>query len=88
MAKKNFGNIEENQKNLTGANALFSPPSDDAKTAKRKTEAETEEGEEITAYPLRMKKDWLKALKIMSANRGESVKNLILQAIADKYKLS
>ncbi|MEN0056851.1 MAG: hypothetical protein AAGC65_24445 [Mucilaginibacter sp.] len=88
MAKKNFGNIEENQKNLTGANALFNTPSKDEKAAKRKSDAELEEEEEVTGYPLRMKKAWLKELKIMSANRGESVKNLILQAIAEKYHLS
>ena len=87
MAKKNLGNLEENNKNMTGVGALFNVPSKADNTAKRKNEADLEEEEEITGYPLRMKKGWLKQLKIMSANSGTSVKDLILNAVADKYKL-
>jgi hypothetical protein len=87
MAKKNLGNLEENNKNMTGVGALFNVPTKVDNTAKRKNEAELEEEEEITGYPLRMKKGWLKQLKIMSANTGTSVKDLILNAVADKYHL-
>lgn len=85
MAKKNLGNLEENNKNMTGVGALFNVPPKVDNIAKRKNEAELEE--EITGYPLRMKKGWLKQLKIMSANTGTSVKDLILNAVADKYRL-
>ncbi len=87
MAKKDLGNLEENNKNMTGVGALFNVPAKVDNTAKRKSEADLEEEEEITGYPLRMKKGWLKQLKIMSANSGTSVKDLILNAVADKYKL-
>lgn len=86
MAKRNLGNLEGNNKNMTGVGALFNAPSKVDDTAKRKNEAELEEEDEITGYPLRMKKGWLKQLKIMSANSGTSVKDLILNAVADKYK--
>jgi hypothetical protein len=87
MAKKDLGNLEGNNKNMTGVGALFNTPSKVDNTAKRKSEAELEEEDEITGYPLRMKKVWLKQLKILSANTGTSIKDLILNAVADKYKL-
>jgi len=87
MAKKNLGNVEENNKNMTGVGALFNVSPKSEESAKRKNEADLEDDEEITGYPLRMKKSWLKKLKIISANTGTSVKDLILNPVADKYNL-
>jgi hypothetical protein len=87
MAKKNLGNLEESNKNMTGVGALFNVSPKVKETAKRESEADSEDEEEITGYPLRMKKSWLKKLKIISANTGTSVKDLILNPVADKYNL-
>lgn len=87
MAKKNLGNLEESNKNMTGVGALFNVSAKTEELAKRKNEADLEDDEEITGYPLRMKKSWLKKLKIISANTGTSVKDLILNPVADKYNL-
>jgi hypothetical protein len=87
MAKKNLGNLEESNKNMTGVGALFNVSPKTEELAKRKNEADLEDDEEITGYPLRMKKSWLKKLKIISANTGTSVKDLILNPVADKYNL-
>lgn len=87
MAKKNLGNLEESNKNMTGVGALFHVSPKTEELAKRKNEADLEDDEEITGYPLRMKKSWLKKLKIISANTGTSVKDLILNPVADKYNL-
>jgi hypothetical protein len=87
MAKKNLGNLEESNKNMTGVGALFNVSPKVEETAKGKKEADLEDEEEVTGYPLRMKKSWLKKLKIISANTGTSVKDLILNPVADKYNL-
>ncbi|RYY05881.1 MAG: hypothetical protein EOP43_07845 [Sphingobacteriaceae bacterium] len=89
MAKKSF-NLEDKNKNLSGVNVLFASAVKENSQPKEKAEPlETDynEEEEITAYPLRMKKSWLKQLKIMSANTSTSVKDLVLTALAEKYKL-
>lgn len=84
MAKKNFSDIEDNNKNLGGVSALFNSPS-------RGTEAEskavTTVEEETVTYPLRMKRSALKALKILGAQRGITVKELILSVIEKEYDL-
>jgi hypothetical protein len=88
MTKKNF-NLEDNNKNMSGVNVLFSPTvKEDNKQKENEQPLETEynENEEITTYPLRMKKSLLKQLKIMSANTRISVKDLVLSAVAEKYK--
>lgn len=88
MAKKSF-DLEDKNKNLSGVNVLFaSAVKEDKPQKENKQPSETEykEDEEITAYPLRMKKSWLKQLKIMSANTSTSVKDLVLTAVAEKYK--
>lgn len=89
MAKKSF-NLEDNNKNLSGVNVLFAPTvKEDNKQNKNEQllEIEYNEDEEITTYPLRMKKSLLKQLKIMSANTRISIKDLVLSAVTDKYKL-
>ncbi|RYE21010.1 MAG: hypothetical protein EOP45_10210 [Sphingobacteriaceae bacterium] len=89
MAKKSF-NLEDKNKNLSGVNVLFASAVKEDSQQKEKVqplETEYNEDEEITAYPLRMKKSWLKQLKIMSANNSVSVKDLVLTALAEKYKL-
>jgi len=84
MAKKNLGDIEDNNKNLGGVSALFNSPSAIAdKTAKQTLLAE----DEIVTYPLRMKKSTLKALKILGAQKGITVKELILSVIEKEYEL-
>jgi hypothetical protein len=88
MAKKSF-NLEDNNKNLSGVNVLFAPTvKEDRKQNENEQPLETERNEEdeITTYPLRMKKSLLKQLKIMSANTRISVKDLVLSAVAEKYK--
>lgn len=89
MAKKSF-NLEDKNKNLSGVNVLFASAIKEDPQQKEKVqplETDYNEDEEITAYPLRMKKSWLKQLKIMSANTRTSVKDLVLTALAEKYKL-
>lgn len=84
MAKKNLGDIEDNNKNLGGVSALFnSPTKENASKTKQVSEAE----EEIVTYPLRLKKSALKALKILGAQRGITVKELIVSVIEKEYDL-
>nr|WP_181718648.1 hypothetical protein [Pedobacter sp.]QJS06228.1 hypothetical protein [Pedobacter sp.] len=86
MAKKDLGNIEQDNKNLSGVSALFSPETDAVKTAKGKKENFLEE-EETTTYPLRLKKSSLKALKMLGVERGVTVKELILNSIYKEYNI-
>lgn len=84
MAKKNFGEIEDNNKNLGGVSALFnSPLREDPASVKQSPLAD----EEIVTYPLRMKKSALKALKILGAQKGITVKELIISVIEKEYDL-
>lgn len=83
MAKKNFGEIEDNNKNLGGVSALFNSPAGNAKEEKQSPLPE----EETVTYPLRLKKSALKALKILGAQRGITVKELILSVVEKEYDL-
>lgn len=84
MAKKNLGDIEDNNKNLGGVSALFNSPSRaDINGGKQVALPE----EEVVTYPLRMKKSALKALKILGAQKGITVKELILSVIEKEYDL-
>jgi hypothetical protein len=85
MARKDAENLEVNNKNTTGITASFNVALNTDKIPKSKSAAVLDDA--ITGYSLRLKKGWLKRLKIMSANSGTSVKDLILNAVADKYKL-
>lgn len=84
MAKKNLGDIEDNNKNLGGVSALFNSPSRESVAQQGKGNL-TEE--ETVTYPLRMKKSALKALKILGAQKGITVKELILSVIEKEYDL-
>ncbi|MET4141271.1 hypothetical protein [Pedobacter sp. UYP1] len=83
MAKKNLGDIEDNNKNLGGVSALFNSPSKE-NTLKEEKQA-VQPDEEIVTYPLRLKKSSLKALKILGAQRGITVKELILSVVEKEY---
>ena len=85
MAKKNLGDLEDNNKNLGGVSALFNSPQKlaDGKENKEMPSAE----EETVTYPLRLKKSSLKALKILAAQRGATVKELIMSVIEKEYEL-
>lgn len=83
MAKKNLGDIEDNNKNLGGVSALFNSPSKAHKEAKPAASAD----EEIVTYPLRLKKSALKALKILGAQKGITVKELIMSVVEKEYNL-
>ncbi|CAM4043784.1 hypothetical protein SAMN06265348_101514 [Pedobacter westerhofensis] len=83
MAKKNLGDIEDNNKNLGGVSALFNSPLKETKETKQVSVPE----EEIVTYPLRMKKSALKALKILGAQQGITVKDLIMSVIEKEYDL-
>jgi predicted DNA binding CopG/RHH family protein len=85
MAKKNLGDIEDNNKNLGGVSALFNSPSKEIPTKAGKPEPLAEE--ETVTYPLRLKKSALKALKILAAQRGVTVKELILSVVDKAYDL-
>jgi hypothetical protein len=85
MAKKDLGNIEEQNKNFSGVNALFTP-SIKNKTAKEKKDLSGEEEKEII-YPLRMTPSKLKSLKQRALDQGISIKELIMTAIYDQYSL-
>ncbi|WP_442590817.1 hypothetical protein ACSBL2_06255 [Pedobacter sp. AW31-3R] len=85
MAKKNLGDIEDNNKNLGGVSALFNSPIKDNNPKEVKQTPLPEE--EIVTYPLRLKKSSLKALKIMGAQQGITVKDLILSVIEKEYDL-
>ncbi len=54
MAKKNLGDIEDNNKNLGGVSALFNSPLKEANTKVTKQAPQSEE--ETVTYPLRLKK--------------------------------
>ena len=84
MAKKNLGDIEDNNKNLGGVSALFNSPVKEAAAAGKQAAAADEE---TVTYPLRMKKSALKALKILGAQKGITVKELILSVIEKEYDL-
>ena len=84
MAKKNLGDIEDNNKNLGGVSALFNSPSKEQNT---KTKQVPSTDEEIVTYPLRLKKSALKALKILGAQKGITVKELIVSVIEREYNL-
>jgi predicted DNA binding CopG/RHH family protein len=85
MAKKNLGDIEDNNKNLGGVSALFNSPLKD--TTKKETKPAPSAEEEIVTYPLRLKKSALKALKIMGAQKGITVKELIMSVVEKEYDL-
>ncbi|RQO71701.1 hypothetical protein DBR43_10655 [Pedobacter sp. KBW06] len=85
MAKKNLGDIEDNNKNLGGVSALFNSPSKEIPAKAGKPEPAAEE--ETVTYPLRLKKSALKALKILAAQRGVTVKELILSVVDKAYDL-
>lgn len=85
MAKKNLGDIEDNNKNLGGVSALFNSPKKETGEQAAKTAAAPEE--EIVTYPLRLKKSSLKALKILGAQQGITVRDLILSVIEKEYEL-
>jgi len=85
MAKKNLGDIEDNNKNLGGVSALFNSPSKENTSNGAKQALRPEE--ETVSYPLRLKKSSLKALKILGAQRGITVKELILSVIEKEYDL-
>lgn len=83
MAKKNLGDIEDNNKNLGGVSALFNSPSKENTPKEEKQIVQPDE--EIVTYPLRLKKSSLKALKILGAQRGITVKELILSVVEKEY---
>jgi predicted DNA binding CopG/RHH family protein len=85
MAKKNLGDIEDNNKNLGGVSALFNSPLKES--AKKDTKAAPAAEEEIVTYPLRLKKSALKALKILGAQKGITVKELIMSVVEKEYDL-
>jgi len=85
MAKKNLSGIEDNVKNLGGVSALFNSPSREEAT---KTESQsTSADDETVTYPLRLKKSALKTLKILGAQRGVTVRELIMSVIEKEYDL-
>ncbi|MCX2483108.1 hypothetical protein [Pedobacter sp. MR2016-24] len=86
MAKKNLGDIEDNNKNLGGVSALFNSPLKENVTNAAKPAATAAE-EEIVTYPLRLKKSALKALKILGAQKGVTVKELIMTLVEKEYDL-
>ncbi|MBB5634442.1 hypothetical protein HDE68_000327 [Pedobacter cryoconitis] len=85
MAKKNLGDIEDNNKNLGGVSALFNSPSKDNGIKDGKQDILPDE--EIVTYPLRLKKSSLKALKILGAQRGVTVKELIMSLVEKEYEV-
>lgn len=85
MAKKNLGDIEDNNKNLGGVSALFNSPKKEDVTKDGKHALLPEE--ETVTYPLRLKKSALKSLKILGAQKGITVKELILSVIEKEYDL-
>ncbi|WP_316833452.1 hypothetical protein [Pedobacter nutrimenti] len=89
MAKKNLGDIEDNNKNLGGVSALFNSPvkGTSAKEDSVKEVKQNKLAEEETTYPLRLRKSALKALKILGAQKGITVKELILSVIEKEYDL-
>lgn len=86
MAKKDLSGIEDNVKNLGGVAALFNSPKKEEPGAAPEDKAALQDDETVT-YPLRMKKSSLKALKILGAQQGITVKELILSVIEKEYNL-
>lgn len=85
MAKKNLGDLEDNNKNLGGVSALFNSPLKENTTGAGKPAVSPED--ETVTYPLRMKKSALKALKILGAQQGVTVKELITSVLEKEYDL-
>jgi predicted DNA binding CopG/RHH family protein len=85
MAKKNLGDIEDNNKNLGGVSALFNSPIKEVAAKEEKVVPAAED--ETVTYPLRLKKSSLKALKILAAQQGVTVKELILSVVDKAYDL-
>lgn len=85
MAKKNLGDLEDNNKNLSGVSALFNSPTKESAAAPAKQELKAED--ETVTYPLRMKKSSLKALKILGAQEGVTVKELIISVLEKEYDI-
>jgi hypothetical protein len=85
MAKKDLSGIEDNVKNLGGVAALFNSPKKEEPSTIADDKAVQED--ETVTYPLRMKKSSLKALKILGAQQGITVKELILSVIEKEYNL-
>lgn len=86
MAKKDLSGIEDNVKNLGGVAALFNSPKKEEPTPIAADKTALTEDETVT-YPLRLKKSSLKALKILGAQKGITVKDLILSVIEKEYDL-
>jgi len=85
MAKKNLSGIEDNVKNLGGVSALFNSPSREEAT--KAENQSTPADDETVTYPLRLKKGALKTLKILGAQRGVTVRELIMSVIEKEYDL-
>jgi len=85
MAKKNLGDIEDNNKNLGGVAALFNSPKKEVAAPEIIKDPAIDE--ETVTYPLRMKKSALKALKILGAQRGVTVKELIMNLVEKEYDI-
>lgn len=86
MAKKDLGDIEGQNKNLGGVGALFAPV-EQADLQNEKKVTHNNENYEVATYPLRMTKSTLKALKTLALKSDTTVKDLIMTAIFDKWKL-
>lgn len=87
MAKtKDFGGLESNNKNIgNGVNALIKAPVQTKNTAKE--EQNNDENVDMSNYPLRIPRATLKVLKSIALDNDTSLKDLIMDALKDKYPI-
>ncbi|WP_316820594.1 hypothetical protein [Pedobacter gandavensis] len=86
MAKKTLDGIEDNNRNLGGVSALFNAPTKESTVTKSEKQGLPSD-DDIVTYPLRLKKSALKALKILGAQQGITVKDLIMKVVEKEYDL-
>jgi len=87
MAKtKDFGGLESNNKNIgNGVNALIKSPVQPKDTAKK--EEKNEDSTDMSNYPLRIPRATLKVLKSIALEQDTSLKDLIMVALKEKYRI-
>lgn len=85
--KKDFSNIGDRNSNMKkGKDLLFTPPEEVKESTLSSNRSIIEPNEKIKIYPLQLPEEWHTKLKFdISKDTGKSLKDLILDAIAEKY---
>ncbi len=82
--------LEDSSSHLDGVGALFTPSVQKEKQQKEKKEevlTDLDDDKELASYLLTMERGLLKKLKNRSTDTRKSIKDLILTAITNYYKI-